>query len=147
MKHLELKGPNVKTLLVMSLIIGALALVACGGSSDDSTEPASSETTSQPGPGGGMFADLSDEDIQCLEDQGVTLPEAPEGTPEGMPEGAEPPEGAPQGTPPEGMPEGGPPEGMPEGMEDLQSAMSACGVEMPTPPEGADAPPVDSQGT
>lgn len=142
-----MKNMNATSFLAAALVLAALAITACGGgSSDDGTANASGgDESSRPAPGG-MFASLTDEQTQCLEDQGVSLPEMPEGAPENMPEGG-PPEGMPEGDPPEGMPEGDPPEdlpegatppeGMGEGMEDLQSAMSECGIEMPTPPEGA----------
>jgi hypothetical protein len=135
------KNMNAKSFLAAALVLAALAVTACGGSSsDEGSESASAgggDESSRPA-AGGMFANLTDEQTQCLEDQGVTLPEMPEGEPpEGMPEG-EPPEGMPEGGPPEDLPEGAtPPEGMGEGLEDMQAAMSECGIEMPAPPEGA----------
>lgn len=141
-----MKIDYAKRFAAMTLFAAALTLTACGGGSDsDSSEPATTSGDSGQAPAGGMFANLSDEDVQCLEDEGITLPSGPpegmpEGAPEGVPEGGTPPEDMPEGTPPEGMPEGGPPEGMPEGMEGIEDAMSACGIEQPEPPSG-DAPP------
>lgn len=146
--------PYLKRVTAMMLFAAAITLTACGGSSDsDTSEPAATSEESGSAPVGGMFANLSDEDVQCLEDEGITLPSGPpEDMPEGAPEGGTPPEGMPEGTtpkgmpegtPPEGMPEGGPPEGaMPEGMEGIGDAMEACGIEQPAPPSG-DAPPVE----
>lgn len=131
---------NAKSFLALPLLLGVFALPACGGGSGDDQAPADGGAESTQAPRGGMLSSLSDEDVACLEDQGVSLPERPEGAPSETPEGG-PPEGMPEGGPPEGMPEGGPPdgerpEGIPEGMEDLQAAMSACDIELPAPPGG-----------
>lgn len=118
---------DVKKLLVLPLLLGALALGACGGGSADDGSGSNDGAGPAPTAGGGTLSSLSDEDVACLEGQGVTVPERPEG---------EPPEGMPEGGPPEGER----PEGMPEGMEGLRAAMSKCGIEMLDPP-GGDGPP------
>lgn len=75
----------------------------------------------------------------CLEEQGVEVPEGPPSSEAGAPpdgEGFMPPDGAPQGAPPEG----GPPQGAPMFGGADQEALSACQDLMPEPPQGQGLP-------
>ena len=137
--------------MTLALVLGALVLAGCGGSSggsstESSTASASSESTEgsgsesstsegAEGKAGGMF-DISEEAKACLKEKGVELPEfkggegGEGGPPSGeMPEGGEPPAGAEGGE----KPEGGPPAGGfgGEGNEEMQKAFEECGVESP----------------
>ena len=134
------------SIAALALIIGALVLAGCGGSSGGSTAESSttasssgSETATAEGKGGGMF-NISEEAKACLKEKGVELPEfkggeggeggPPAGAEAGeMPEGGEPPAGAEGGE----KPEGGPPAGGfgGEGNEEMQKAFEECGVETP----------------
>lgn len=143
--------------MALILVLGALVLTGCGGSSGGSST--GSTTTASAGPGsaegtggegsttegkaGGMF-DISEEAKECLKEKGVELPEGNGGPPEGgekpegeMPEGGEKPEGAP----PAGGPGG-------KGDEKMQKAFEECGVETPElkggPGGEAGAPDVNS---
>jgi hypothetical protein len=123
-------------LAVLALAAAAALVVAgCGGSGGSETSGASSSASAttggegaQGGPGG--FAEISDEDRECLKEQGVELPEAGAGG--GAPEGGEMPSGEPpEGfEPPEGGGEGGPPGIGGEGGEEMKEAFEACGVEL-----------------
>ena len=136
--------------LLLALALAALAMLAivgCGGGSGGSGTSAASTSASaganDAGEGGqgepGGFAEISEDERACLEEQGVELPEAGAGgaPPEGgeMPEG-EPPQGGemPSGGPVEGgeMPqgEGGPPGFGGEDGETMAEAFEACGVEV-----------------
>ena len=131
--------------MTLALVLGALVLAGCGGSSggsstESSTASASSESTEgsgsesstsegAEGKAGGMF-DISEEAKACLKEKGVELPEfkggegGEGGPPSGeMPAGGEPPSGS----------EGGPPAGGfgGEGNEEMQKAFEECGVETP----------------
>lgn len=118
-------------LAAMAAMIVAMALAACGGSNSDASSQKPSSESAQ-GAGAGLFANLGDDDIKCLEDQGASLPsapsqggQAPQGTTGGQ--GAMPPQGeAPQGAP----------EGIPGGVEDMQKAFEACDIDLPQPGEG-----------
>jgi hypothetical protein len=141
--------------MTLALVLGALALAGCGGSSGgsstgSSTASASSESTEgtgsesstsegAEGKAGGMF-NISAEAKACLKEKGVELPEfkggeggeggPPAGAEAGdMPAGGEPPAGAEGGE----KPEGGPPAGGfgGEGNEEMQKAFEECGVETP----------------
>jgi hypothetical protein len=153
--------PGMLSVAVLALIVGALVLTGCGGSSGggsteatttasgsgsggessgSSSEGSGAESGSgtQGGPGG---FEVSDEQRACLKEKGVELPEFKSG--EGSQGGEsgempEPPEGGQMpenGEAPEGgeMPEGGPPSGGfgGEGNEEMQKAFEECGVEMP----------------
>jgi hypothetical protein len=119
----------------LALILGALVLTGCGGSSGGSSTETS--TTASAGSGseskaGGAF-NISEEAKACLKEKGVELPEfkggeGGEGEPPtgGMPEAGEKPEGA------EGA-AGGPPAGGfgGEQTEEMTKAFEECGVETP----------------
>ncbi|HEX4307881.1 MAG TPA: hypothetical protein VHZ54_17735 [Solirubrobacterales bacterium] len=138
--------------IVPVLVIGALVLAGCGGSSGGSstgtstTANAAGGSTAEGGPGGAF--DVSEEAKACLKEKGVELPEfkAGEGGPQG---GGEPPSGAEGGGPPTGeggeMPsgEGGPPAGGfgGEGNEEMRKAFEECGVETPEFKGGAGGKP------
>jgi hypothetical protein len=134
------------SIAALALVIGALVLAGCGGSSGSSSGGSTSESTTTAsssgsetatgegtaGEGkGGMF-NISEEAKACLKEKGVELPEfkGGEGGPPASgekPEGGEMPEGAPEGG------EGGPPAGGfgGEGSEEMTKAFEECGVEMP----------------
>ncbi|MCB0861626.1 MAG: hypothetical protein KDB66_00245 [Solirubrobacterales bacterium] len=144
-------------LAIVALLAGVVFMAGCGGS-DSSSDASADQTAGGPGGGpGGMFGSLTDDQKQCLEDAGVTVPDLSDGAPQDgqMPQG-QPPEGMtpPDGAPPSGATGGagatgdGPPQGVPEGMEDLQSAMEDCDIEIQVPEGGqppSGAPP--TQGT
>lgn len=150
MKRKQAKRRSRPALLgapVSALVIGALVLAGCGGSSggtDGTTTASAGGARSKSSNGGGPGpVEFSAEDRKCLREKGVELPEfkAGEGprtfhkgeVPQGgqMPEGGELPEGA---EPPDGgvVIEGGPPgsAGGPMSEEDKE-AFEECGVEMP----------------
>ena len=138
------------SIAALALVIGALVLAGCGGSSGSSSGGSSTESSttasssgsetatgegSAEGKGGGMF-NISEEAKACLKEKGVELPEfkggeggPPGGTEGEMPEPGEKPEG---GEMPEGA-EGGPPAGGfgGEGSEEMTKAFEECGVETP----------------
>jgi hypothetical protein len=135
---------RVSLAVAIAMILGALVLAGCGGSSGDGSTETSSTTASTSGGGEQAKFEISDEDRQCLKEKGVELPEfksgegpqtfqkgeMPEGAEGGqIPEGGELPGG---GEAPEGgeMPEGGPPAGG-FGGEEMTKAFEECGVEMP----------------
>jgi hypothetical protein len=130
------KGTNMKRISIaaLALIIGALVLAGCGGSSSGSTAESStsasssgSETATGEGKGGGMF-NISEEAKACLKEKGVELPGF-KGGEGGPPSSGEKPEGG-------GLPGGG--EGRPPaggfggaGSEEMKKAFEECGVEAP----------------
>jgi predicted small secreted protein len=147
--------------VALALVLGALVLAGCGGSSgggstetstasasSEGTESSGSESATTEGKAGGMF-NISEEAKKCLKEKGVELPEfkAGEGGPPSgeMPEGGEPPAGAEGGEmpgggePPSGS-EGGPPAGG-FGGEEMQKAFEECGVETPEFKGGAGGAP------
>jgi hypothetical protein len=109
---------------VAVLTAGVVVAIAAGGSDDGGEDPRDAMTA---------FRD-------CMAEQGVELPAAPEG-PEGG--GATPFE---SGTPPQ-VPEGEAPPVAPEGGlfirpggEEQSEAMEACADLLPAPPDGAQGP-------
>lgn len=131
------KRTGLMSMAIVAILAGVVFVAGCGSSDSSSGDPAGAEAAAAGGPGGGMFASLTDDQKQCIEDEGVTLPEAPSGA-----------TGATGATGSTGS-NGGPPQGAPEGMQDLQAAMEKCGVEMPQPPDGApsDAAPVETSAS
>lgn len=131
----------------LAIVLGALVLAGCGGSSgggstETSTtasartgsEGSGSEGTTTAGKGGGIF-DISEEAKACLKEKGVELPELNKG-------GAGPPRSGEKGE----LPEGGPPAGGfgGEGSEEGKKAFEECGVEPPElkgGPGGKGGPP------
>jgi hypothetical protein len=121
----------------LALILGALVLAGCGGSSGGgSTETSTTASASSGSEGSGaegkpseMF-NISEEAKKCLKEKGVELPGF-KGGEGGRPEGGEPPSGK-AGEMPEGA-EGGPPAGGfgGEGSEEMTKAFEECGVEVP----------------
>jgi hypothetical protein len=127
--------------MALALVLGALVLAGCGGSSggdstetstasgsSEGTESSGSESSTTEGKAGGMMS-ISEEAKKCLKEKGVELPEfkggeGGEGGPPsgGMPEGGEPPAGAEGGEMPAGGGFGG---------EEMQKAFEECGVETP----------------
>jgi hypothetical protein len=147
------KGTNMKriTIAALALVIGALVLAGCGGSSgssstESSTTASSSGSETAAGEGKGGMLNISEEAKACLKEKGVELPEfkggeggPPSGGEGEMPEPGEKPEGGE-------MPEGGPPAGGfgGEGSEEMTKAFEECGVETPEfkgGPGGAGAKP------
>jgi hypothetical protein len=129
----------IRRMLVPLVLPAVLALSACGS---DGTTTASPTTTAGAGGGENVQGFRGGEDFQeiqeCLTAAGITLP-----TPSGGFRGT-PPSGGPQGTPPSGAPRGTPPSGAPGddgpgggfgGMfsdPDVQAALKACGITVPT---------------
>jgi len=116
------------------MVLAAVLLVGCGGSSgDSSTEESSTASSGQAGGPAGF--EISDETRACLKEQGVELPDPGEGPPGGAP----PEGGLPEGGPPEG---GEPPQGFGQGGEEMKEALEECGAELPQGKPGG--PPMNS---
>jgi hypothetical protein len=111
---------RVSLAAAIAMILGALVLAGCGGSSGGGSTETSSTTASTSGDGEQAKFEISEEDRQCLKEKGVELPEFKSG------------EGPPAFQKGE-MPEGGPPAGGfgGEGREKMTKAFEECGVEMP----------------
>jgi len=132
----RLRWRPLATLLALAAL-GALVLAGCGGSSGGSetaTAASASGSSSDQGEGPGGFQ-MSAETTECLQEQGVNLPEPGEG--------GGPPEG--EGAPPAGEPPAG---GEAPGFggaqsEEMQEAFEACGIEAPQGGPGG-APDTDS---
>lgn len=151
--------PGVLLGAAVALVLGALVLAGCGGSSGGGSSESSTtastgsgsdsnsnsgETATEGKGGTGMF-NISEEAKACLKEKGVELPEfkagegpGGEGGPPGEGEIPEPPEGG-AATGGSQMPEGGEmPEGRPqtrsfggEMSEEMKEAFEECGVETP----------------
>lgn len=107
------------SIVALGLIVGALVLVGCGGSSGGST--ATSTTTASSGKAKTRMFNISEEAKACLKENGVELPEFKGGEGE-RPEPGEIPKGG----------EGGPPGGLGgERFEEMKKAFEECGVETP----------------
>lgn len=117
-KHRTRKPRRAPVAWIMGalMVLAAVLLVGCGGSSGDSSSEESS-TASSGQAGGPAGFELSDETRACLEEQGVELPE--------------PGEGPPGGAPPEGGPAEGPPAGFGEGGGEMKEALEECGANLP----------------
>lgn len=126
--------PAARTLALPPLLL-ALAVAGCGG--DDASSGGGSAP--QGGPrGGGMFAQLTDEQRSCVEQQGVQVPAGRPGGNGGGTRTAPPAPPADGGTrtmPRDGRGPGG------ADFEKLRAAMERCGVELPQRPQGGGAPP------
>jgi hypothetical protein len=124
-----MKGTKMKriSIAMLALIVGALVLAGCGGSSSSSsTAGGATESNTTVGSSGeakgGMF-NISEEAKACLEEKGLELPgfKGGEGGPPGGGEGGMPKRG-----------EGGPPGGFGgERSEEMKKAFEECGVEAP----------------
>ena len=119
---------RARSLAVPLALSGALLLSACGGDDGTTTAAPTSTAGNRPGGGPGFGADF--QKIQeCLSAAGISLP-----TPSGsfQPPTGTPPSGGPQGTPPSGGPgDGGPGGGMFSDPQ-VQAALKACGITVPT---------------
>jgi hypothetical protein len=116
----------------LALLLGALVLAGCGGSSGGSTETSttasagtgsegsSSEGSTTEGKPGGGF-NISEEAKACLKEKGLEMPGFKGGQGGGPPAGGERPEGGP----PSGGGFGG------EHSEEMKKAFEECGVEAP----------------
>jgi hypothetical protein len=118
-----MKGTKMKriSIAMLALIVGALVLVGCGGSSSSGSTAGSTESNTTAGGSGeakgGMF-NISEEAKGCLKEKGLELPGFKGG------EGGPPSAG--------GKPEGGPPGGFGgERSEEMKKAFEECGVEPP----------------
>jgi hypothetical protein len=117
----------MKKLLFLAPALAALTLSACGASSSSDTTGATGTVAST----GQRGAFMNDEVRACLQQQGVQLPDRPQG---GQGDGGPPAGGLPGGTggqPPQGY---GPPGGGGGGMSDserqkFQDALKKCGVD------------------
>jgi hypothetical protein len=115
-----------------------LALVGCGGSSDATPASQATGTPAANGQRGGGFGGVDMTAIQaCLTAAGISVP-----TPSGMPSGGPRPSGTFNGTPPadgvrpsraagQGGAGGGGGGGMFQSAE-VQAALKACGITVPT---------------
>jgi hypothetical protein len=119
-------------------VLSAVALTGCGGSSSSST--ASSGEPSGP-PSGFQLSSAQEKKIRhCLEAAGLST-SFPTGQPTDFPSGG--PSGSPpSGSPPSGFPSGGfsgGPGGPGGGLADpdVQSALKACGISLPSRPTGS----------
>jgi hypothetical protein len=122
---------RARSLAVPLALSGALLLTACGDDGTTTAAPTSTAGNTQGGPGGGPgFGGQDFQKIQeCLSAAGISLP-----TPSG---GFQPPTGTPsgrpQGTPPSGAPgDGGGPGGGMFADPQVQAALQACGITVPT---------------
>lgn len=133
MKHLR-----VTALAVLLLALGTLTACGADNSGDSGSGSSASASPGAEGsqPGGGDPTQLAAIQ-QCLEAAGLgdTLPSGGPGS------GGTPPSGAPTGTPPSGFPSGGPSGGPAGGGlgeafndPDVQAALQACGIELPSAP-------------
>lgn len=123
------------TLVATGLSFG---IVACGGSG---TETAAVDTSSVAGeqtttsadavPAGGPMAELTEEQVTCLENEGATVPTGP-------PQSGEEPSGD-TGT--ESAAGAADPA---VNAETMEAAAETCGVELPEPPSGGEMPQTDA---
>jgi hypothetical protein len=125
-------------------VVALRGLAACGTSTDTSTSaaaPASAEAPADDAPDAEM-ADYR----SCLEENGVSMPDRPDGDAGAPPQGGTPPSGAPRPGGGAGGP-GGPPDQAPPGVDEdtWEAAQEACSDLAPTPPDGA--APTASPGT
>lgn len=129
------------TAAALLVLLTALGLAACGGSSKGSSSATNASASTANGKRGGQFAARASGLRECLKKNGITLPErkAGQGGPsEGgpgspAPYGTQPPAGAPYGQPPSGAQGGRGPFGsgaqLPKGVTraQFQAAMKKCG--------------------
>lgn len=119
------------------VVLAAVLLVGCGGSSGDSSTEESSTASSGQASGPAGF-ELSEETRACLKKQGVELPDPGEGPPQGFGQGGEEMKEAleecgaelPQGGP------GGPPMdsgAFRESVKEYAACMGENGYELPEP--------------
>jgi hypothetical protein len=131
------QGGRIFGLLPVLALVAAFAVAGCGGSSASGETSASSsssaETAAPQGSGPGGFAKMSEEDRQCLKEQGIEPPQGGEGPPAGFGEG-KPPVGGPGGA----------------GGGKFREAFEACGIEgppgRPGGPGGAGGPGAPPNG-
>jgi hypothetical protein len=128
---------RARSLAVPLALSGAVLLSACGGGGDGTTTAAPTSAAGDaeggarggPGFGGEDFQKIQ----ECLTAAGITLP-TPSGT--FRPPTGTPPSGGPQGTPPSGAPRDGGPGGGPGAGRfadpEVQAALTACGITVPT---------------
>lgn len=137
--------PGVLFGVALALVLGALVLAGCGGSSEGSSETSTTTVSTGGGENSNGIFSITEEERACLKEKGVDLPEFKGG------EGG-PPGGA-NGEPPEGFEPlegggGGPPSGGAAGAvsEEQKQTFEECGVEMPEfkGPGGAGGPNVNS---
>jgi hypothetical protein len=131
------------SIAALALIVGALVLVGCGGSSGGSSTETSTTTTSassgegnsaSSGEGKGGLFNISEEAKACLQEKGLELPGF-KGGEGGPPSTGERPEGGER-------PAGGPPGGFGgEQSEEMKKAFEECGVELPEFKGGAGGKP------
>jgi len=135
---------HARPLAVLLALSGALLLSACGGGDDGTTTAAptsSAGDTDGGAPGGPGVGGADLQKIQeCLSAAGITLPTPSDGF---RPPTGTPPSGAPQRTPPSGAPGDGGPGGGRFADPEVQAALKACGITVPTGrprPSGAASP-------
>lgn len=138
---------SIPQLVGAAALVGLLTLSGCG--SDDSSassEPTTSAPSGAPtGPGGAFDPQLFQKIRDCVEAAGLgdVLPtdlptDLPSGAPSDLP--TDIPSGTPPSGAPSGLPSGGPGGGLADALSDpdVQSALAACGIDLPQGP--GDAP-------
>lgn len=113
-------------------LVGLLALTGCGSKDGGTGGATATDSATAPAGGpGGFYSDQLAAIQQCLTAAGLEdkIPEMPTGTPTDLPTDL-----PTDGTPPSGAPDGG------FGAfqdEDVQAALTACGIDLPGRPTGA----------
>jgi hypothetical protein len=125
--HLDPTQARPRAAAIATLAAAAVALSACGGSSNASTQQ--SQGQAQRGP----FASLSAEARSCLQKQGITPPNGQ------RPGNGQPPTGQ--------RPSGGQRPANGARFQKLRAAMQKCGVQLPARPPGGGAPQGATGGT
>ena len=118
----------VATLAAAGLSFGAVtAIGGSAGAADSTTGTAGTSgeaagTLAVPGPppmGGGPLGELTDDQVQCLKDEGVDVPDKPDAG-----EAPQPPDSSDRPDP-----------------DQMKSAAEACDIDLPDPPAKGDMPP------
>lgn len=130
-------GPVKKTRRTIGAVcvVSLLALTGCGGKdSDGGTSETATDSASAPGGGPGFDSDQLEAIKTCLKAAGLEdkIPDLPTGQP------TDRPTDAPSdftGAPPSGAPDGGGFAAFQD--EEVQAALTACGIDLPERPTGA----------
>ena len=125
----------VATLAAAGLSFGAVTAIGGSAGAADGTTGATGETAAKtmgapgaPPMGGGPLGELTDDQVQCLEDEGVSVPDKPDAG-----EAPQPPDSSDRPDP-----------------DRMKSAAEACDIDLPEPPSGGEAgapgPPPQGEG-